>query len=943
MATGDDWNKLVQSMREMNRVSYEEVLGKVLGESCKQNFQESMLTVDGASGEGLEAVDPTQFYKHLERYTSTLADLHMNISPITTSQMGDAATVFRSLLQAIEHSLTKETERVNSLCEIIEIETWNNESTSDANQRDREMKRYNRLKRLRRILSKVSSAMGEWRGNLSSRIVGTATFEGLTTSAEKAEGIQILTTKRRTKKDGGIERIIPVPFAVPVVRRQLQTQPQGSNEPVENRQYYQSLTEALYSVTIKPNPIRGYDWRGLMKRGEVIQETFIRKVDVDGNDIAKSSQEKKSKDDKLDNFPQEQVHLDGMSVVKAKEKQSSDTVSVCSRDIGIQATDWREMDGDVILIPRGAKVENKITDGEQTDADVDGLKQAKAYSSEAADETQVWQDSIKSAFASVSKSKQVKTETVEAKASQDPSPDSAAVEQETVEPADEAETEKDMPSKKPNLVGENALYAAAVAAISVSRVNRRRRHKILPKISTQKENQVRNNESSPGTGALSGMKVGDARFELIVDDGSEGPLRLSSSLGPLEIPHHLPTPNLSGSVKSHLSSGSDSVEQSTVDSKVSGVKDSDGDESSMTHSSAIDTPSDIDDLSLGSFTDSSEDGLEKEQEVPTITVLDDEPEQVASCKEPIDSSDRVIDLSERSNTVAVTEVMAHNQSSGNISDMLDSECTSSSTSSSDDSSTSSSSSSTSSSSDSSASSESLSSSSDENLSNNISESAIPSSPEATTPSNSNTDANKIEWVTRKETRFCHPLPHSLIFHLKRFEYSNTLGRVENLSGEMGIPVELDLKPCCSNLPDYSTKLKACCYHYCLNGAIVHVEPTNEEAEKVYGEVTEGHYVTFIKTSDFHKSSGLNNNQWFEMDDDKVHIVDEPTCNIVQEVDNSSAKSLSGNQLALKILSGCNVVSFTEESQPDRERKCATLVVYSRTCDCHTQQRVLSDS
>jgi hypothetical protein len=59
-----------------------------------------------------------------------------------------------------------------------------------------------------------------------------------------------------------------------------------TNKSEEKKNYYPSIVDSLYSVTIHPNPIRGYDWRGLIKRDEVIEETFVKVVDGDGNEIS---------------------------------------------------------------------------------------------------------------------------------------------------------------------------------------------------------------------------------------------------------------------------------------------------------------------------------------------------------------------------------------------------------------------------------------------------------------------------------------------------------------------------------------------------------------------------------------------------------------------------------------------------------------------------------
>jgi len=41
----------------------------------------------------------------------------------------------------------------------------------------------------------------------------------------------------------------------------------------------------LHSITIETNPIRGFDWRGLIERDEVIKDKFVRRFDGDENEI----------------------------------------------------------------------------------------------------------------------------------------------------------------------------------------------------------------------------------------------------------------------------------------------------------------------------------------------------------------------------------------------------------------------------------------------------------------------------------------------------------------------------------------------------------------------------------------------------------------------------------------------------------------------------------
>jgi hypothetical protein len=527
VSSGKDWKRLVDAMRESNRECYEDVLGRVL--SASGSFEN-----DAEIG---EAIDPTDFYEHLKNYTSS--NESSNITPIQPSQLGDSATIFRSLLHVLELSTRRELERIKSHCEMLEVERWNNEGRS----RDRSFESFSKLKD---ALERVQDAMKEeWSGLLTSRIVGTCE----TTEAEDLENetakITRITTIRRTKKNGDIERPIPVPFPLPVVQQILLTQQDPSTEDnvqskKDGKTYYRSLTSSLYSVTIEPNPIRGYDWRGLMKRGEVVEETFVRKMDANGNEVVEPREEQRSDVNvALDSKTKSSMHLDGLSVVQAHEKKKNrDDTSVASRSIGVQ-TDSREMEGNKILIPKASRdVNQRAVEIEPNSVlDPDGGKE-----------------------------KDLQPSTTE---------------------EDTADLQKLTP---PNSTGTTSVYALAVAAIAANAPRRRDRTVFLQKTKSHKANKA---ELSPGVGTLSGIKVGAQSNSI-----QPSPIELESS--PV------------------LGADSHSVEESTVDSKVSSVDEY---ESSMTHSSAIETPSDIDEVSLGSFTE-SEDEDSKESELPTIPLLD---------------------------------------------------------------------------------------------------------------------------------------------------------------------------------------------------------------------------------------------------------------------------------------------------------------------------------
>eukprot|EP00804_Cyclotella_cryptica_P011068 CCRYP_013541-RA/>CCRYP_013541-RA protein AED:0.05 eAED:0.05 QI:0/-1/0/1/-1/1/1/0/1054 len=893
----EDWRKLVSAMREYNRATYDNVLGKVLGGDTMT------LSKPDKGSLSRSAVDPTAFYQHLTTYTSSLSESHPIVMPIHPSMVGDASSVFRSLCHALEYSVNGEYERVRSQCEMMEVEQWNNDGRGVGGSEEKQLRR---LERWRDALEKVAEAMKvEWKGALLSRIVGTCSInesadwkskEQEAASKSSDKGRITTTTLRRTKKNGNIERPIPIPFPLPVIQQNSLSQqhsPPSENQRVETgRQYFPSLISSLYSVTIEPNPIRGYDWRGLMKRGEVLEEKLVQHID--GAAEQEILEDGALKHEKKHMHPEgsegvqnneknkKKVHLDGLAVVQEAQemrKSKDDNTSVASRSIGVQ-TDFSETEGDAILIPRGF-IGQDNHHGNNGNAE------------------------------STSKQKELET--------MDPA-DDAKIKQEPPPPSPPARDTKPPMRKHNNFVEKNALYAAAVAAINSSSTKRRG-----SRVSLRKNTARNTYASSPDTGSFSGIEVGGAS-------------NATTNISPMEVGPGLivknvnVSPSSSGSVESRLSSDTESVEESTVNSKVSSVNthssnDHDDGHDSSTHSSDIDTPSDIDELSLGSFT-ASEDDATKGIAEPTIPMLDDE----TNCIKSVVLSDHE-DLSDRTNPIASVDINQSTRSSpSNVSETVDSDGSSTST---DDSSTSSS---DTSSTDSSDTSEEESSSSDENLSNNLSESFTPEKDEP-----SDRIGNKQEWVTRKETRFCHPLPQNLIFHLKRFEYSNALGRVDNLAGELHIPNEFDLKPCCldpSGQTIDNVELKDCCYRYSLNGAIVHVDPLEDEAEKVYGEALEGHYVTFINASAsvHQETSGIIDKKWYEIDDDKVRPVDEHVSNILGE---DNKQSMSDKQLALQILSGCDFMTSKAGScsgverndVKERERRYATLVVYSRSCDC----------
>jgi len=382
-------------------------------------------------------------------------------------------------------------------------------------------------------------------------------------------------------------------------------------------------------------------------------------------------------------------------------------------------------------------------------------------------------------------------------------------------------------------------------------------------------------------------------------------------------------------------------EDNDKQSKLSNAKKDDDDlHSFSTKSSDIDTPENIDDLSLGSFTDDSElsdvqvnllveggDNMKGETsntaevlqnettmaQPPTVEEEGPKEDLAAALKQDLSA----INDNDKNDPKGM-EVEPPSLGSTSYSAVSDSNSDDSSSSSSSDSSTSSSSSS--SSDDTSSSDSDSSTSSDSSDDNDESNGKPDTNIAAAVSSNTDTDDDSIsssdtwqsqptnEWVTRKETRF-ETLPQSLVFHLKRFEYSPTLGRVEKLPGEVDIPQVLDIKACSLiNNDEKKDKGGDTCYQYRLTGGIVHIDPVEDEEDVEYGQTSEGHYVTFICKSSLNESQEEDKeekNVWTEIDDEVVRTFDA--------------------DLALKILSGCE----NSSNKKEKDRRYATVVVYTR--------------
>ena len=186
---------------------------------------------------------------------------------INTNNVGDAAMVFRCLVNALDYSLEKELARLEKVLDILEIDSWNEEGKEEEEEEEAEG---GNEKQLKCALEKLRSAVRyEWTGMLLSRIVGTCSSSTTLSTTEdnnpmipsSAAG-GTTTTSRRTKKNGNIERPIPIPFPLPVIMPNVPGSKQKRSQKKENqggddqRQYFPSLTQSLNSVTIEPNPIK---------------------------------------------------------------------------------------------------------------------------------------------------------------------------------------------------------------------------------------------------------------------------------------------------------------------------------------------------------------------------------------------------------------------------------------------------------------------------------------------------------------------------------------------------------------------------------------------------------------------------------------------------------------------------------------------------------------
>lgn len=146
------------------------------------------------------------------------------------------------------------------------------------------------------------------------------------------------------------------------------------------------------------------------------------------------------------------------------------------------------------------------------------------------------------------------------------------------------------------------------------------------------------------------------------------------------------------------------------------------------------------------------------------------------------------------------------------------------------------------------------------------------------------------------TRTCHvsSLPLHFVLHLQRFRYQNDT--VEISTNPMDVPRELDMTPYTTNtLAETIDSCCCACRLYQFAGAILYVSDDNEEEEG-------GHYLALIQ------SLG-GSHCWYLLDDETV------TCLPDEE---QVMDFVSGRPIDIELEGTCY---------------CATILVYSKTCDC----------
>ncbi len=964
----DDWELLVMAMKDANNhnVKYsvasssdviatrnENVGGNEAGRADKEDITSSEPTCNANNNDCTTSssnvsssccIDPTNFYQYLSSYDDNFSPLDNNKHntrrknaslAINTNNVGDAAMVFRCLVGALETSVKDELSRMRDYLDKLK-EGQEKDELDEGEKRYDSNDRGPSAKQLLLLLEQIQLAMRHsWSGTLVSRIVGMHSTTTTISSPNMDESVPnkpptptttampTTTTLQRMKKNGNLERMLPVPFPLPVINRQ----DKSNGIVLGPTNYFHNLEQAFHSVTIDPIPIRGYDWSELIQRGEVIEEQYVTKLDGDEISVVERDSTECHDDTKAESTFTEGTGENGIEA---------------SRSIACQTESFGYDIGTQTLAGENSLMEVPSSNQLQEDRNMEESGGKEQYS-----DTTI------------------------------------------------------LPEAK-FVVEKSSCYAAAVAALVMSnqttsvasRHSRVRRPSLNRNNSEESRGGHRQSEAAAGSddnnaldmeySTLSGMEI-DALAE---DDVQQDDTVLSRVFSPTESledegqsPLECSSSEEESSVESHVTS----VDTDTSSEENAKSEERD-DESFSTRSSAIETPSDIDNLSLGSFTDSELEFDEKEDKdnadihvtAPAVKSGRDKATDREERLETKDDDERCHQEGSEVETDIYESTLLVNNSGEGVSTAkrekenkvetqvgpsaivtatiidFDTDNDTGAIRCSVNESTSSSTTTTSSASSTSSYSSTNDSSATDSARSSSDESTFSTSDDDEDDiDNSQLDKKAAGWITRKETRLRLPLPQSLIFHLKRFEYSVTTGRVEKLTGAVDIPHKLNVRVCCldgtprtaTNNPaknDPSTAMRdnmhSCCFEYYLSGAIVHVDPKEMEDEIEFGGVSEGHYVTLLHSPSSRATNTTGNDPNHYERDDEVGTWTEIDDEMIRTVRSESEMTTHRRQPALDSICGCDKYyngTDSASSKDNRKEECryAMLLVYSRTCQC----------
>jgi len=611
--TRDDWELLVMKMKEKKHniqqhhmaCSSDTVVLRNKNEGGEKNKSEHVsqddvdpstpannqsANYDCSVGNNSNSIDPTTFYQYLSSYDANFTQIDYNNTTrknrsyaFNTNNVGDAATVFRRLIGALETSVESELSRLQGVLDIFESATRTVNPTVENGDVSKSIGRIGdgpSARQIHSILERIQLAIRHsWSGTLVSRIIGTH-HSTTTTKTSSSPPAAIVTTInwQRTKKNGNIERPLPVPFSLPVINKSntsaASVVTSSSNHRTENpkngNNYFQNLEHALQSVTIEPTPIRGYDWSDLLQRGDVIEELFST---IEDNDEGKV--ERACADDAF--LQRGDVIEEQFSTMEDNDEGKTEKPCSCTDD----AEEYENEASRSIACQTDFFGSNTGT--QTTFAEVDSLSEVCSINHQQQDKDN------------------------EASGSEKQSDDTTAL------PAEMFGVEN------------SSCYAAAVAALVLSKQSNSvaSRHSHNRKPFLKRSDSAESRRGSHQIDASVGTDDNNLVIKDVILSGMEiVPLSDETHHVDTAKPSVIPrTESLDTNAK-FPSDTSSSEEESSIDSHVSSVDTDDEEEeeeeeeerdgeSFSTRSSAIETPPFLDDLSLGSFTDSEPDLDEK--------------------------------------------------------------------------------------------------------------------------------------------------------------------------------------------------------------------------------------------------------------------------------------------------------------------------------------------